>query len=70
MSYAEDEDVWEIPPYPDEWSSEQRVAAYWHALNFTNFPGTTEGWWAVQKSLHREEARRGRVIDAARQEAS
>jgi hypothetical protein len=58
MNYAGDEDLNEIPPYPAEWTPEQRVAAYWHALNFTHFPGVTEGWFAVWKSLEREQKRR------------
>jgi hypothetical protein len=61
MSYANDEDLNDIPPYPLEWTAEQRVAAYWHALNFTHFPGVTEGWFAVWKSLEREQKRRGAV---------
>lgn len=58
MSYAREEDLSDIPPYPTEWTSEQRVAAYWHALNFTRFPGTTEGWFSVWNSLEREHERR------------
>ena len=64
MTYAEDEDIAEIPDYPPGWSSEQRVAAYWHALHFTNMPGTTEGWYAVWKSLERERERRGKSYNA------
>ena len=67
MTYANEEDISEPPDFPAEWTSEQRVAAYWHALNFTHFPGTTEGWWAVQKSLGRESARRGRLIDGLKE---
>lgn len=58
MSYANEEDLSDFPPYPSEWTAEQRIAAYWHALNFTNFPGITEGWHAVWKSLEREQGRR------------
>jgi hypothetical protein len=58
MTYAREEDLNEVPPYPVEWEAHQRVAAYWHALNFTNIPGTTEGWFAVWKSLEREQNRR------------
>jgi hypothetical protein len=58
MSYANEEDLNEVPPYPVEWEAHQRVAAYWHAVNFTSFPGTTEGWYAVWKSLEREHNRR------------
>jgi hypothetical protein len=58
MSYAREEDLNEVPPYPVDWTGEQRVAAYWHALNFTKFPGTTAGWYAVWKSLEREHNRR------------
>jgi hypothetical protein len=58
MNAAADEDIYEIPPYPTEWPAEQRVAAYWHALNFTSFPGVTEGWHAVWNSLERERDRR------------
>jgi hypothetical protein len=59
MSYTAEEDISpEPPPYPDGWTADQRVAAYWHALNFTQFPGRTEGWHAVWKSLERERDRR------------
>jgi hypothetical protein len=58
MSFSRDEDLFDLPPYPVEWEAHQRVAAYWHALNFTSFPGTTEGWFAVWKSLEREHGRR------------
>lgn len=69
MSYAREEDLSDIPPYPIEWEAHQRVAAYWHALNFTRFPGTTEGWFAVWKSLEREQQRRS-GITAKTEEAS
>ena len=58
MTHVGDEDVADYPPYPAEWTAEQRIAAYWHALNFTSFPGITEGWYAVSKSLERERERR------------
>jgi hypothetical protein len=58
MSFAREEDVNDIPPYPVEWEAHQRVAAYWHAVNFTNLPTTTEGWFVVWKSLERERERR------------
>lgn len=58
MTQLGDEDILDPPPYPDEWTCEQRVAAYWHALHFTGFPGRTEGWWSVWKNLERERERR------------
>lgn len=64
MSHLGDEDVADHPPYPAEWTAEQRVTAYWHALGFTGFPGVTEGWYAVQNSLESERERRGRRNDA------
>ena len=51
-------DIFDPPDYPDSWPAEQRVAAYWHALHFTGFPGTTQGWEAVWKQALREHARR------------
>lgn len=62
MSFAREEDVNDLPPYPVEWEAHQRVAAYWHAVNFTNLPTTTEGWFVVWKSLEREQQRRQNII--------
>jgi hypothetical protein len=62
MSFAREEDVNDIPPYPIEWEAHQRVQAYWHAVNFTNLPTTTEGWFVVWKSLEREQQRRQKII--------
>lgn len=58
MSYVGDEDLSETPPYPLEWEAHQRVAAYWHAVHFTNLPTTTDGWFVVWRSLERERQRR------------
>lgn len=58
MSYLNEEDLSDFPPYPTDWPAEKRVAAYWHALNFTSFPGLTDGWNAVWNSLERECNRR------------
>ena len=58
MTYVEEQDISDIPDYPPEWTPEQRVAAYWHALHFTHMPGDERGWWAVWKSLEREQQRR------------
>ena len=65
MSVARDEDVFEIPPYPEEWDGQQRLAAYWHAVHFTHLPGTTEGWHTVWKSALREQERSERRKETA-----
>lgn len=61
MTYVEDQDIADIPDYPNDWTSDQRVAAYWHAVNFTHLPTSTEQWYSVWKSLEREQERRQRV---------
>lgn len=64
MTFVDDPDISDPPPYPAGWTADQRVASYWHALRFTGFPGVTEGWHAVWRSLENERDRRGRRNDA------
>ena len=48
----------ELPDYPAEWTAEQRVAAYWHALYHTGMPANTRGWETVLSIAGREAERR------------
>lgn len=68
MSDARFEDINDIPPYPPEWTAQQRVTAYWHALNFTHLPTTTDQWHSVAKSMEREANRRHRNIEKAQED--
>lgn len=56
-----DEDVFETPDYPAEWDSQQRIAAYWHAVYHTGMPAREKDWHAVGRSLQREIERRGGI---------
>lgn len=58
MNPQGDEDIHEIPPYPDDWNAEKRVAAYWHALGSGAFPTATQHWHNVWASVERERERR------------
>lgn len=44
--------------YPREWSSEQRLAAYWHALRLHAIPSTAAGWKSIATQLERKRAQR------------
>lgn len=57
MSFAREEDISEVPDYPPEWTAEQRVAAYWHAVYHTGFPAYTKDWHTVWKLAQRENNR-------------
>jgi hypothetical protein len=48
----------DMAEYPREWTSDQRLAAYWHALRLHALPRTTAGWEAVAKQLAEDTARR------------
>lgn len=63
--WAREADIGDIPDYPEDWPATQRVAAYWHAVHFTNMPGTTEGWHTVWKSALREQERSERRKETA-----
>ncbi len=40
------------PDYPPEWDTQQRLTAYWAAIN-VGFPNTTAGWYALLNQAHR-----------------
>lgn len=63
MSTARDEDIHDMPPYPADWTPEQRVSAYWFALNHTRLPSTTDGWRTVDTLAHRERERLDNLKD-------
>lgn len=47
----------ELPDYPDDWTSEQRLSAYWHTIDTGTRPATTKNWHTVLKAA---QARKGR----------
>jgi hypothetical protein len=52
------------PDYPREWTTEQRVSAYWHAVRLRAMPTTTKGWHAILKQLEQQrEHRREQVAE-------
>lgn len=44
--------------YPAHWDTEQRLAAYWFAVNMHAIPHTTAGWEAIAKQIERKRADR------------
>jgi hypothetical protein len=42
------------PPYPHEWTTEQRLTAYWFALNNEAWPAYTSGWPAILQAAQRK----------------
>ena len=45
--------------YPADWDAEQRLGAYWYAMNLHAVPQTTAGWEAIAEQM--AEARERRV---------
>lgn len=39
--------VWEPPPYPHEFTPDQRILCYWEAVGARMFPTSTDGWYRV-----------------------
>lgn len=50
------------PDYPHNWTTEQRLAAYWHALAHAITVDTTTGWHGVLASADRHGERRHNKI--------
>jgi hypothetical protein len=46
------------PDYPSEWTTAQRLSAYWYALKLRAMPTTTKGWEAILAQQEQENARR------------
>jgi hypothetical protein len=53
------------PPYPTEWTPEERVGAYWYALNYGITVRSTASWKAVLADAQRT-AQRHEPLKAAR----
>jgi len=45
----------ELPDYPAEWDSKQRLAAYWHAIRNRIRPATTQNWHTVLAAANNRE---------------
>jgi hypothetical protein len=58
-----DDDEHETAEYPREWTSEQRVAAYWWALGHRINVWTTAGWYQVQRDLQAHAGHRRRRLN-------
>jgi hypothetical protein len=37
----------ELPDYPAEWTSEQRLCGYWQAIRKRTYPATTDNWHTI-----------------------
>lgn len=35
------------PPYPREWTPQQKVWAYWAAMRISRFPTHSSGWYGI-----------------------
>lgn len=56
--------VTDPPPYPAEWTPEQRVGAYWYAHSRGIKPRTTDAWNAVLADAQRTADRHHERINA------
>jgi hypothetical protein len=61
--YPGDELAGQTAEYPREWTSEQRVAAYWWALGHRINVWTTAGWHQVQRDLQAHAGHRRRRLN-------
>lgn len=49
----------DLPPYPTEWTTQQRLAAYWHVIRErVTWPRATDNWRAVLNQAERKAERR------------
>jgi hypothetical protein len=44
----------DLADYPAGWTPEQRIDAYWYAMNTRAVPHTTAGWEAIARQLERK----------------
>jgi len=60
----------ETPNYPEEWTSDQRVAAYWFALGHGIKVRSTNAWHAVLADAERTADRHRRKVTTITEKAS
>jgi hypothetical protein len=46
----------ELPDYPQEWTSKERLAAYWHMVRTKAMPRTTDNWRTLLRATQSREA--------------
>lgn len=51
--------------YPSDWTSEQRLSAYWYAVRLGGIPATTAGWAAIEKQLKRHQEHQAQLREDA-----
>lgn len=51
----------ELPDYPEEWDSEQRLTAYWYAVSTRSYPAITYNWHSILDAATRKHEARESV---------
>lgn len=55
------------PEYPREWTTAQRLTAYWYAIRLKAMPTTTRGWLAILDQAEAEHEKRAADRDGVPQ---
>jgi hypothetical protein len=53
----------DLPPYPADWTSEQRVGAYWAALRMRVTPTSTNSWRAILTQAQKQHQKHTEILE-------
>ena len=60
----------DMAPFPKEWDSDQRTAAYWHAVRLHAYPQTETSWKALERQIAAQAERVAVRVSDSQKEAT